>query len=135
MGSQQILYIVLGVIIVGIAIVVGTLPQFKRGMEDSNRDALTQDCLKMAAAAQGYFRRPWLYGGGNNSFTNITVTVCGMEDTGNGEGENFNGTFAVDGSAGQTCEITGTSSYVPGATVVVTVHPGSVDDPVFNGWE
>ena len=52
MGTQQLLLIVVGVIIVGIAITVGTIPAFQAGMENANKDALTQDCLKMAAAAQ-----------------------------------------------------------------------------------
>lgn len=133
MGTQQILLIVLGVIIVGIAITVGTIPAFQAGMENANKDAITQDCLKLAAAAQGYFRRPTLYAGGGNSFANITITHLGMQDNGSGEGINADGTFTVDGSAGTTCTIVGTNS--DGKSVTVVVHSGSIEDPVYStGW-
>lgn len=135
MGTQQMLYIVLGVIIVGIAIVVGTLPSFIKGMESGNKDAITQDCLKLAAAAQGFYRRPTVFKGGGNSFQNIAIVDCGMNPNASGVGENANGTFDVDGSAGDVCVITGNSNTVPGATVVVTVHLGDIEDPEFNGWD
>jgi hypothetical protein len=134
MGSTQMLLIVLGVIIVGIAIVVGTLPNFVKGMNNSNKDALTQDCLKLAAAAQGYFRRPTLFRGGGNSFTNINIKDLGMADAGGGRAENANGEFSVDGSDGATCVITGYSNTVDNATITVTVHPGFVENPIFEGW-
>ena len=135
MGTQQILYIVVGVIIVGIAIIVGTLPNFIKGMDSANRDAVTQDCMKLAAAAQGFYRRPGLFRGGGNSFHNITIVDCGMAENANGEGENSNGTYDVDGSAGSVCIVTGYSNTVPGATVTVTVHVGDIDNPEFDSWE
>jgi len=57
MGQQQLLLIVVGVIIVGIAILVGALPAFVNGMETANKDAVTQDVLKLASAAQGYYQK------------------------------------------------------------------------------
>ncbi len=134
MGTQQILYIVLGFIIVGIAIIVGTIPSFIRGMESANRDAITQDCMKLAAAAQGYYRKPGMFGGGGNSFENIDIFDCGMPDNGSGIGENDNGTFSVDGSAGDYCVITGYSNTNPGATVEITVYVGDIEDPIMTGW-
>ena len=72
MGTQQLLLIVLGVIIVGIAVVVG-INIFGTNAEQANKDALTQDCLRLASAAQGYYRKPTMLGGGNNDFTGITT--------------------------------------------------------------
>ncbi len=134
MGTQQILYIVLGVIIVGIAIVVGTIPSFIEGMNSANRDAITQDCMKLAAGAQGYYRRPRLFNGGGNTFEDIDIQQCGMDMNGSGEGENDNGTYTVDGSAGDYCEIIGYSKAKVGATVTVTVYAGTIDDPIRDGW-
>jgi hypothetical protein len=134
MGTTQMLLIVMGVIIVGIAIVVGTLPSFIKGMENANKDALTQDCLKLAAAAQGYYRRPTLFRGGGNSYTSITIKDLGISLNDAGDGENANGTFTVDGAAGSTCEIVGHSNTVPGATVIVTVGAGDVENPICDGW-
>ncbi len=134
MGTQQILLIVVGVIIVGIAITVGTIPAFHKGMANANKEAVTQDCLRFAAAAQGYFRRPGIYGGGNNSFNNIAIEDVGLADNGSGLGENNNGEYEVDGSAGSTCTIIGYSSTEAGATVTVVVHLGRIDNPVYDGW-
>ena len=133
MGTQQLLLIVLGVILVGIAIAVGTVPIFERAMMQSNKDAVTQDCLKLAAGAQGYFRRPRLYAGGDNSFTNIGIANAGMADDGNGNGHNANGTYTVDGSNGTTCVIVGASNEDPSSTVTVVVHAGWIENPVFAG--
>ena len=134
MGTQQILLIVVGVIIIGIAIVVGTLPSFIKGMENSNRDAITQDCLKIAAAAQGYYRRPTLFRGGGNSFQSISIKDVGMDEDQDGYGVNANGQFSIDGSSGTQCAIIGYSSAVDGATITVVVHPGTVEDPLSERW-
>jgi hypothetical protein len=134
MGTTQLLLIVVGVIIIGIAIVVGTLPSFIKGMENANRDALTQDCLKLAAAAQGYYRRPALFSGGGNMFSDICIADLGMDADASGRGINANGEFTVDGSAGTSCEIIGYSSNPEGATITVVVHAGFVEDPIFAGW-
>lgn len=134
MGTQQMLLVVLGVIIVGIAIVVGAMPTLENGAKLSNRDAITQDCMKMAAAAQGYYLRPRLLNGGGRSFAGITARDCGLESDASGIGNNANGSFTVDGSSGTSCEIVGYSNVVDGATVTVVVYKGGIDDPVWDGW-
>ena len=133
MGTQQLLLIVLGVIIVGIAVVVG-VNIFGTNADQANKDAVTQDCLRLSAAAQGYYRKPAMLGGGGNSFAAITIQDVGMADNGSGDGANINGTYHLDGSAGSSCTVTGTSATVAGATVAITVNPGSINDPVFTGW-
>ncbi|MDH7604408.1 MAG: hypothetical protein QHH13_05870 [Melioribacter sp.] len=67
MGQQQLLLIVLGVIIVGIAVVVG-INVFTASSYQANRDALTADLTNLAAMAQQYYRKPTALGGGGNSF-------------------------------------------------------------------
>ena len=133
MGTQQLLLIILGVIIVGVAVALG-VTIFGSNADQANKDAVTQDCLRLAAAAQGYYRKPSFFGGGNNSFNNITVEALGMEDNGNGEAENLNGIYSVDGSAGVSCEIVGTSATLAGASVTITVGPATITDPVMAGW-
>ncbi|MBL0176416.1 MAG: hypothetical protein IPP94_14325 [Ignavibacteria bacterium] len=128
MGTQQLLLIVLGVIIVGIAVVVG-INIFGTNADNANKDAVTQDCLRLAAAAQGFYRKPALLGGGGNSFNGVDLADLGMDAT----GVNINGTYTVT-PADQTCDIVGTSATVNAATVTITVNPGSIDDPVFAGW-
>ncbi len=134
MGTQQLLLIVLGVIIVGIAVVVG-VNIFGTNADQANKDAVTQDCLRLAAAAQGFYRKPAMLGGGGNDFTAIGIVDVGMAEAADAQtGENINGTYVIDGSAGTSCTITGTSATVTGATVEITVNPGSIDDPVYTGW-
>jgi hypothetical protein len=134
MGTQQYLLIVLGVIIVGITIVVGALPSFERGNLNANRDAVTQDCLQMAAAAKSFYMRPVLLGGGGRSYASIRLRDCGMVPEPDGFGHNANGTYSIDGSAGVSCDITGHSNMYIGATVMVRVTAESFNNPLYNGW-
>ncbi|MFA5806638.1 MAG: hypothetical protein WC879_18560 [Melioribacteraceae bacterium] len=67
MGQQQLLLIVLGVIIVGIAVVVG-INVFTASASSANRDAVIADLTNLAAMAQQHYRKPASLGGGANSF-------------------------------------------------------------------
>jgi hypothetical protein len=68
MGQQQLLLIVLGVIIVGIAIVVG-INLFNANAESSAKDGVVSDCTNLAAMAQQFYKKPTAMGGGGNAFT------------------------------------------------------------------
>ncbi len=68
MGQQQLLLIVLGVIIVGIAVVVG-INVFTASASQSNRDAVIADLTNIAAMAQQFYRKPVALGGGGNTFS------------------------------------------------------------------
>jgi len=72
MGQQQLLLIVLGVIIVGIAIVVG-INMFSASAVQANVDAISADLTNIAANAQQYWRKPTELGGGGRSFLNWTI--------------------------------------------------------------
>lgn len=71
MGQQQLLLIVLGAVIVGIAVVVG-INMFGSSAEQANIDAVRADVLTFASSAQAYYKKPTMLGGGGNDFTNIT---------------------------------------------------------------
>lgn len=138
MGTQQLLLIVLGVIIVGIAVVVG-INIFGSNAEQANKDALTQDCLRIASAAQGFFRKPTMLGGGDNAFDGIEITDCGMSDNGSGDGENVNGTYTITTAAGNDFVVTGASANDAAKTVAVTVDmTGATDEDrvavEYTGW-
>jgi len=72
MGQQQLLLIVLGVIVVGIAVVVG-INLFNVNAVSSNRDGVIADLNNLGTMAQQYYRKPTAMGGGGNSFTNWTI--------------------------------------------------------------
>lgn len=82
MGQQQLLLIVLGVIIVGIAVVVG-INVFTASSTQANRDAIIADLTNLASLAQQYYRKPTALGGGGNTFTDWKIPAQ-LDTTGNG---------------------------------------------------
>ncbi|BDQ04039.1 hypothetical protein [Ignavibacterium sp.] len=72
MGQQQLLLIVLGVIIVGIAIVVG-INLFNANAEESAKDTMVSEGTNLGALAQQYYKKPTAMGGGGNTFTGWTI--------------------------------------------------------------
>ncbi|MCZ7602187.1 MAG: hypothetical protein M5R37_04935 [Melioribacteraceae bacterium] len=82
MGQQQLLLIVLGVIIVGIAVVVG-INVFTASSSAANRDAVISDMTNLAAMAQQFYRKPTALGGGGNTFTGWTIPT-NLASTANG---------------------------------------------------
>jgi Tfp pilus assembly protein PilE len=67
MGQQQLLLIILGVIVVGIAVAVG-ITMFTDNAVSANRDAVTNDLVNLASRAQQHYRRPASMGGGEGAF-------------------------------------------------------------------
>jgi hypothetical protein len=121
MGTQQLLLIVLGVIIVGIAVVVG-IGIFGTNSQQANADAVAQDCLRIAANAQGYYRKPLMLGGGSNSFVGLTLAKCGWKTA-----DNQNGSYALSSVQAGSFVVTGTGAM--STSVVLTVYPDSTAPP------
>ncbi len=74
MGQQQLLLIVLGVIIVGVAIVVG-ISMFTANAIEAKRNNVTNDLVHLASEAQKYYRTPASVGGGERKFTGWVVPI------------------------------------------------------------
>lgn len=72
MGQQQLLLIVLGVIIVGIAIVVG-INLFNANAEQSAKDTMVSEGTNLGALAQQYYKKPKAMGGGGNNFSGFVI--------------------------------------------------------------
>jgi len=72
MGQQQLLLIVLGVIIVGIAVLLGIVI-FQQSSVDEKRDLVINESLHIAQLAQQYYLKPSALGGGDNSFSGWTI--------------------------------------------------------------
>ena len=68
MGQQQLLLIVLGIIIVGVAVVVG-INLFTANAIEAKRNNVTNDLIHLASEAQKYYKTPISLGGGSNKFT------------------------------------------------------------------
>ncbi len=69
MGQQQLLLIILGVIIVGIAIAVG-ISQFGAHSTQANKDGVTSSLVNISANAYQFKIRPVTMGGGGGAFDN-----------------------------------------------------------------
>jgi len=73
MGQQQILLIILGAIVVGIAILIGVM-LFQDNASAANRDAVINDMTHFASMAQAYYRKPRVLGGGGHSFGGLKMS-------------------------------------------------------------
>lgn len=67
MGQQQLLLVILVTIIVGIATVVA-INTFGTAADQANIDAVNNDIATLASAAQGFYMRPTMLGGGGRTF-------------------------------------------------------------------
>jgi hypothetical protein len=72
MGNQQLLLIILGVIIVGVAIGVG-MELFSGTSVGANKDAIVNDLMNLGQYAYRYKLTPVPYGGGGRLYTGFTV--------------------------------------------------------------
>ena len=70
MGYQQILYLALATVFVGLGILV-SLSLFESSAVKSNEDAVRQDMHVMLTALETWFRTPRILGGGGRSFGGI----------------------------------------------------------------
>ena len=111
MGQQQLLLIVLGVIIVGIAVVVG-INLFNANAEESAKDGVVSDCTNLGAMAQQYYKKPLSMGGGGNQFDGFTIPANLLTTA--------NGTYQILTAAGDVCQIQGTPTASLNYTWVVT---------------
>jgi len=117
MGQQQLLLIVLGVIIVGIAVVVG-INLFNANAEESTKDGVVSDCTNLGAMAQQYYKKPTSMGGGGNSFVGWEVPGTGV--TGGLDSTAY-GLYAESGASATQVVITGTPhEYTWDVTTTVT---------------
>ena len=121
MGTQQLLLIVLGVIVVGTAVAIG-IGVFAKNSDQATKDTLTHGCLRMAATAQGYFLQPQMLGGGGRSFVGINLRDCGLDEDTPGAGirTTLEGIYSVTGATATDVQFIGTHRNDP--TKIVTVN-------------
>jgi hypothetical protein len=125
MGQQQLLLIVLGVIIVGIAVVVG-INLFNASAEESAKDTITSECTNLAAMCLQYYKKPVALGGGGNSFAGF-VTPAALATTNSA-------TYVVTPNGNTDCVVVGTPLASSGYswTVTTTVTSAGVYSTAIN---
>jgi hypothetical protein len=72
MGSQQLLLIVVGVIIVGLSVYSGLIIM-RNYYEVSNRDQLINTLNDIGLLAQQHYKKPTVQGGGGGTYTRFTL--------------------------------------------------------------
>lgn len=111
MGQQQLLLIVLGIVIVGIAIAVG-VTQFKSSAVESNRQNVISDIVNYAAKAQRFYKTPTALAGGGQDFNGFFLAAV---DTGNA-----NGSYSVTATAPSG------ATYVAGAITPISASASTI---------
>jgi hypothetical protein len=78
MGQQQLLLLVLGIVIVGIAILVG-INAYSENSVKSNWDSMLQDALRIASDAQAWKSKPELFGGSPDTLKADSDNFTGLD--------------------------------------------------------
>ena len=125
MGQQQLLLIILGVIIVGIAIAVG-ISQFGAHSTQANKDGVTSSLVNVSANAYQYKIRPTTMGGGGGSYVNYALPSKMSKDD--------NGSYAVTGATATLATITGTSSINTAWVATCTSDDTGKTKVTYSGW-
>lgn len=102
MGQQQLLLIILGVIIVGVAIAL-SITLFRANAIERKRELLVNESHNIGSIAISYYKRPTMIGGGGNAFTGWQIPSA-LQST-------VNGSYTAQVSADNVV-ITGTGTEV-----------------------
>ena len=138
MGQQQLLLLVLGMVIVGIAVVAG-IQAFSEGKAKADRDAAVSDAMRIISDVQAWKLKPKAFGGGGgaddadfsalgsggDAFKAIGIPSSRVNDS--GQYYTVNGCYTLTGAGdGATLEVffldpaTNTCSSEQIATVTIT---------------
>lgn len=98
LGQQQLLLIVLGVIVVGIAIVVG-INLFSASSVEANKENMIVDLTNIGSMAQQYYMKLVQVGGGSRSFVGFTIP--------SNIANSVNGTYSASGASSTQITLTG----------------------------
>lgn len=114
MGQQQLLLIILGVIIVGVAIQVG-VSMFSSQSIKANQDAILLDLTNLAADVYQYKIRPTIMGGGNGTYAGYVISATGPWGV-----ENPNATYSILTQTNTELKLKAASIQVDGASIEIT---------------
>ena len=104
MGQQQLLFLVLGIIIVGLAFVFG-ITLFSINNTKANADAIVNEALRMASDIQAWAVKPGMVGGraSGDTIADVMFTDIGYASSG-GSYFSPNGEYTLSTSLGTSCD-------------------------------
>ena len=82
MGTQQLLLVVLGLIVISVAIAIAN-NLFSSQAENSAKDSIANELVNLATVAQQYFAKPSEVGGGGKDFSDWIIP-SGLDTTNSG---------------------------------------------------
>lgn len=103
MGQQQLLLLVLGIVIVGIAVVAG-IQAFSEGKVKAEQDAAVTDAMRIISDTQAWKLKPGAFGGGAGlttpeDFSTVNLKALGYPvASGTGVYTTTNGCFSLGGA-------------------------------------
>ena len=123
MGQQQLLLLVIGVVLVGIA-VLAAFEVLDRNYKQDEADGLLDRGLAIATHAVYWKSKNDPFAGGNQSYETLTtdgLQTLALDDA------TVRGRFAITAATESTLEVTGVSDRFPGIGVRVYVQKYDVD--------
>ncbi len=123
MGQQQLLLLVIGVVLVGLA-VVAAFAVLDRNYRQDEADGILDRSLAIATQAAYWKAKNDPFAGGNQSYQ--ALETGGMERL-SLNATNVRGRYAITGATVNTLEVTGVSDRHPGIGVRVYVTDFNID--------
>ena len=103
MGQQQLLLLVLGIVIVGIAVVAG-IQAFSEGKAKAAQDAAVSDAMRIISDVQAWKLKPGAFGGGGDkaatNFEGVDFKALGYPVETADQYQTVNGCYKLAGSDG-----------------------------------
>ena len=124
MGQQQLLLLVLGIVIVGLATAYG-ITMFDLNHTKSNADVMINEAFRMATDIQSWAVKPSMFGGVASSETlaDVTFNDIGYPNS-SGTYNSPNGDFVLSNSLGSGCD----TPVIPSGNSVLIYINGTNDD-------
>jgi hypothetical protein len=125
MGQTQLLLVVLGMLLVGLAIYVG-VTMFRSNTDEDTRNAIILDLQTFSTRAISYYSKPISQAGGGKSFSGVTIgQIYPMI-------ENVNARYYIESAGDAECVIVGVGKIVSGSDSIrvrvrVTSHQNTIE--------
>ena len=98
MGQTQLLLVILGMLLIGLAVYVG-VTMFGANTEEATRNAMIHDLQNFSAHALAFYNKPVAQGGGGKSFSAVTIRTVFPSV------ENANARYYIESALQESCVI------------------------------